>query len=220
MDQATEKRGEQAERIAAGLRQEIVSGRLAAGSPLRQERIAETYGTSRMPVRDALRLLEAEGLVQMAPNKGATVALLNAAEFREIYEMRGAAEVLALRLAIPELTNRQIERAADIQGAAERSSIKEFGALNKAFHMALYEPCARPRLLAHIAGLNDLADRYLRVAAIELDYVQQSHREHHALLDACRRRDEKGACAILWAHIEDAGRALHALLSPRMQPLR
>ncbi|WP_048645598.1 GntR family transcriptional regulator [Nitratireductor soli] len=216
MDQATEKRGEQAERIAAGLRWEIVSGGLAAGAALRQEKIADSYGTSRMPVRDALRLLEAEGLVQMMPNRGAIVAPLDAGEFQEIYEMRGAAEGLALKLSIPELTNRQIERAGAIHEQAEHASIKEFGALNKAFHMTLYEPCARPRLLAHISGLNDLADRYMRLAALQLDYVRQSHAEHQALLDACRRRDEAAALAILSAHIADAGQALHKLLSAKI----
>jgi len=161
-----------------------------------------------MPVRDALRMLEQEGLVDMQPNRGAQVARLDADGFREIYEMRAVAEVLALKHAIPELTDSRIEQAARIQEQAEQADIEHFGRLNKAFHEILYQPCARPRLLAHIAGLNELADRYLRIAAIELNYVQRSNAEHHALLAACKARDRQRACALLDLHITEAGNQL------------
>lgn len=213
---AVRRTGEQANRIARALRDEIVSGALKAGQPLRQERLAEAFETSRIPVREALRILESEGLVQLSPNKGACVAPLDIEAFREVYEMRAVLETLALRLAIPELTNRQIDHAAMIQEEAEASPPADFGALNKAFHMALYEPCARPRLLSQASGLNDIADRYLKLAATQLNYLDHSHREHHALLDACRRRDGTAACGILGRHIEDAGNTLYVLLSRRM----
>ncbi len=217
MDSATARKdrrsGEQAATIAAALREDIIAGHLAAGAPLRQERLAARFSTSRMPVREALRLLESEGLVALQPNKGAIVAALDTEELREIYEMRVAAETLALRLAIPELSNAQIARAEAIQAQAEASSLRDFGELNKAFHATLYQPCDRPRLLAHIASLNGLADRYLRLTVKRLDYAERSHREHRALLEACRRRDESEAVAILRRHVGEAGEALYRLLT-------
>lgn len=210
---ADRRTGEQTEKIAAALRADIVAGRLKPDAPLRQEHLAERFETSRMPVRDALRMLEAEGLIDLQPNRGARVAALDPDGFREVYEMRAAAETLALRNAIPELTNRQLDRAATLQEQAERASIATFGRLNKQFHKMLYAPCGWTRLLAHIDALADLSDRYLRIAAIELDYLERSHAEHHALLDACRIRDVDKACVLLDAHIKDAGRSLYAALA-------
>ncbi len=193
-----------------------MNGVFASGEVLRQERLAETYSSSRMPVRDALRILESQGLVILKPNRGAIVARLDPLEFREIYEMRSALEVLALRLAIPELTNRHLDEVEEIQSRAEASGLREFGHLNTLFHTKLYEPSARPRLLLQIATLNDLADRYLRVAAVQLDYQSRSHLEHRALLKACRRRDEKAALACLHKHIEAAGQSLYKVLADRL----
>ncbi len=206
--QKTLKAGDQVAALVDALRGQIIAGELRPGAPLRQELLADRFATSRMPIREALRILEAEGLVVLIPHKGATVAPLDPVELEEVYEMRVAAEALALRRAIPELSNAQIDRAARIQDRAETSGLIEFGALNKAFHMALYAPCGRPRLLAHIAGLGDVADRYLRFTAGSLDYLDRSHREHREMLDACRRRDEAMAVDVLTRHITEAGQTL------------
>jgi len=207
--------GDQASRIAAMLREEIISGALAAGEPLRQEHLAVQYRTSRMPVRDALRLLESEGLVQLSPNKGAIVAPLDTRELKEVYEMRAALETLALRHAMPEMTDSRLDLAAGILDEAEASGLQNFSDRNKAFHFMLYEPCARPRLLAQIAALNETAGRYLRQAASRLDYLERSHREHRQLLAACRQRNIPLACGILQGHIEDAGSALYSHLTQK-----
>ena len=158
---AQSRHGEQALEILEILREDIVSGRLAAGSLLRQQQLAERFGISRMPVREALFRLEAEGFIAFTPNKGATVAPISAEDLREIYEMRIAAETLALSTALPELTNSQIERAAELQAEMEMETapVADFGALNAAFHNTLYAPCARPRLLAHVENLSKAADR-------------------------------------------------------------
>lgn len=204
----TSRSGAQAIEIARQLRADIISGVFGQGETLRQEHLARRFRSSRMPVRDALRILEQEGLVDMQPNRGAQVATLDAEGFREIYEMRAVAEVLALKHAIPELTNTRIEEATRVQDLAEQSDIEQFGRLNKAFHETLYAPCGRPRLLAHIAALNEVADRYLRIAVIELDYVQRSNAEHHELLTACTARDTQRACSLLDQHITEAGEQL------------
>jgi len=213
---AAPRRGIEAARVAGLLREAIVGGRLPSGAVLRQERLAARYDTSRMPVRDALRILESQGLVTLAPNKGAVVARLDPDEFREIAEMRAALEVLALTRAIPELTETRLDAVEAIQDAAEAAELADFGKCNKAFHSALYEAAGRPRLLAQIAALNDLADRYLRVAVTTLDYRRRSHREHRALLAACRKRDVEAATACLKAHIEDAGQRLYEVLQERL----
>lgn len=206
------RHGEQALEILEVLREDIVSGRLAGGSLLRQQQLAERFGVSRMPVREALYRLEAEGFISFTPNKGATVAPVSADDLREIYEMRIAAETLALSTALPELTNSQIERAAELQAEMEAAPVSRFGELNAAFHNTLYAPCARPRLLAHVDNLSKAADRYLRVTIGALDYSGKSHREHRELVEACRRRDEAGAADCLTRHIGEAGEALWNLL--------
>lgn len=190
------------------LRAQIITGDLRPGQPLRQELLADRFATSRMPIREALRVLEAEGLVVLVPHKGATVAPLDPDELEEVYEMRVVAETLALRRAIPELSNAQIDRAERIQDRAEAGGLRGFGSLNKAFHTTLYAPCGRPRLLAHIAGLVDVANRYLTFTAGSLDYRDRSHREHRDLLAACRRRDEAAASDLLARHITEAGETL------------
>ncbi|MCC4245324.1 GntR family transcriptional regulator [Stappia indica] len=212
MQTAGAKGRDQTQSVADRLRERIISGELAAGQPLRQETIAEAYGVSRMPVREALRLLQAEGFVEMVRNRGASVAAIDARDLAEIHEMRVLAECLALRHAIPELTESRIDRAESIQGELETAPIEAFGALNKRFHMTLYEACGRPRLLAHISLLHDAADRYLRIAIRQLDYAVRSDREHRELLAACRRRDTEAAQEILRTHIEEAGKALLAAL--------
>ncbi len=201
--------GDQAERIAAVLRDDIITGRLKPDTVLRQEHLADRFKISRMPVRDALRLLEAEGLIDMPKNRGARVAALDPEGFREIFEMRATAEILALRNAVPNLSDRHLDKAIEIQNRIRTEPVSVFGDLNKRFHASLYKPCAWPRLLAHIDALADLSDRYLRVAIVELNYEGRSTAEHDALIDACRARDIDKACALLESHILVAGRTLY-----------
>ncbi len=209
---APARRGQQVIDIVEALREEIIAGKLPPESRLGQEQLATRFNVSRMPVREALRRLEADGLVIFEPNKSVRVAPLGVADLQEIYEMRVAAETLALRLALPELTNAQIEHAAEIQAKMERAPVGAFGELNALFHMALYQPCARPRLLAHIDMLANAADRYLRITIASLDYADKSHREHHALLRACNKRDEAAAVDCLTRHIAEAGETLMAFM--------
>lgn len=207
------RHGEQALEILEALRADIIGGELTAGSLLRQQLLAERFGVSRMPIREALYRLEAEGFISFTPNKGAMVAPISAADLQEIYEMRVAAETLALRLAVPELTNAQIGRAEDLQIQMEEAPVAEFGSLNAAFHRTLLLPCARPRLLAHIENLENAADRYLRVTIATLDYAGKSHKEHRALLEACRRRDQNAAMDCLRQHIEEGGETMYRHLT-------
>jgi DNA-binding GntR family transcriptional regulator len=196
--------GETAEAVAEQLRGEIIRGLLAPGTPLRQEALAQRFQISRMPIRDGLKILEREGLVLLPVNRSARVSPLDPDSLREINEMRAVAEPLALKHAIPEISDRQIGVAAAIQSEAEEAGIDDFPRLNSAFHAALFTPCGRPRLLAHIATLNDLSERYFHIAAVEMDYADRSHEEHCDLLEACRKRDTDAACRMLERHITRA----------------
>lgn len=208
----TKRNGGKAAQIAADLRAGIICGAFPPGEILRQEDLAQRFQSSRMPIRDSLRILEQEGLVELPTNRGARVSRLSAVDFEDISSMRSFAEPLALRYAIPNLTNRQIELAAGIQAQAEKAPIEQFAKLNHSFHLALVEPCNRPKLLAHIVTLSDQNMRYLRYATETLDYANQSHTEHNALLSACYLRDSKAASQLLKTHIESASRALLELL--------
>lgn len=210
------RRGAQIAAIAAALEAEIVSGALMPGSALRQETLARRFGVSRMPVRDALSRLEARGLVRTRPNRGAVVAPIDPDDLVELYEMRIAAETLALRKAVPRLGNLAIDAAAAVQDEMEAARTPAFARLNARFHGTLYAAAGMPRLLAHIADLARLSERYLNVAIDALDYAGVSHGEHRALIDACYRREEAAAAAILERHIRAAGERLHAaLVSPK-----
>jgi DNA-binding GntR family transcriptional regulator len=210
------RKGEQTEYLVTRLRQDILSGALPPGRILRQDELATAYGASRMPIREALRTLAAEGLITLHPNRGALVAPMDGADFREISEMRASAEALAMRLALPNLSNTQIEQAAEVNAALLTGSVEDFCALNHQFHMALYQPCQRPRLLAHITGLHRLAERYIRFTISHLAYGGQSSKGHDALLSACYRRDGCAAEALVVAHISDAEKTLaaHLLFNP------
>lgn len=202
------RRGAQAEEIAARLRDEIVSGEIPGGTRLGQDVLAERYQVSRMPVREALRLLEAQGLVDVPPNRSAVVAQLSKNDLLDVFDMRICAEPLALGLALPHLTNAQIDQAEDVQRKIETAPLGRFGELNTRFHRLLYAPCMRPRLLSHIEDLNALADRYLRLAVGSMNHQSSSDSEHWDLLKACRVRDEERGRSILAAHISRARDAL------------
>lgn len=200
--------GETADTIAAILRADIIRCVFRPGQTLRQEELAARFETSRMPIRDGLKILEHQGLVLLPTNRSAQVAPLDLKSFQEISEMRAVAETLALTHAIPELSNSQIFAAAKIQDEAELADIDAFPRLNKAFHTALLSPCNRPRLLHHIATLNDLSERFFHFAAVELNYADRSHKEHRELLIACEQRNVSAACRILGSHISNAGESL------------
>ena len=196
--------GDQALQIFESLRAEIISGELAPNSAIKQESIAVKYGVSRMPVREALNRLELLGYVTVNHNRRTHVASKNLDDLLEIYDMRIAAEVLAIRSAIPHLTNAQIDAAKVIQDEIEVSRLSDFGPLNVSFHTVLYEPSGRARLLGHIAVLGDAANRYTFMEAVDRDFVDRSHREHRELLEACYKRDEDRAVACIRDHITHA----------------
>jgi DNA-binding GntR family transcriptional regulator len=191
--------------IADALRVEILRGKLQGGQPLRQDEIAAQFGVSKIPVREALVQLKAEGLVNFYPNRGAFVSELSAAEADEIYVMRIALEKEILARAIPHLTVSHFKQAGEILSAIDHEeNIAKWGELNWEFHATLYSPAELPRVMETLRTLHTSIARYLVLYLAGMDYQKKSQREHRALLEACRAGEVEKAQDILDEHLRSA----------------
>jgi DNA-binding GntR family transcriptional regulator len=199
--------------IARALAHRIVTGVLAPGVPIRQDHVAEEFRASHVPVREAFRKLEAQGLVVGEPRRGVRVAPLNPASVIEVTEIRAALEVLALRHAVPKITEADLSAAGAAQSDGEASSdIAVWETANRRFHRALVVPCAMPRLMANIDDLHLVSARFLFATWQELKWQPRSDDEHRVILARVRARNVEGAATALENHILAAGRALCARL--------
>ena len=195
------------------LRDAILRGIFKGGEQLRQDEVAAQFGVSRIPVREALQQLEAEGLVTLSPHRGAMVSVLSSEEVEEIYLIRIPLEAVAIRLSVPRLTRDDLAKAAEILDAIdEETEVARWGELNRMFHATLYIPAGRPRLLSMIGTLRANVDRYLRIYISLMQYKPRSQREHREILKACMRRDVRGAVEALEQHLGNTGKLLAAYL--------
>jgi DNA-binding GntR family transcriptional regulator len=200
--------------IADALRTDILRGKLQDRQPLKQDEIAAQFGVSKIPVREALVQLKAEGLVNFYPNRGAFVAELSAAEADEIYVMRIALEKEILARAVPNLTVANFKYAEEILAAIDREeNIAKWGELNWEFHATLYSSAELPRVMETIRVLHTNIARYLVLYLAGMDYQKKSQREHRALLQACRAGAVEKALAILEEHLRSASTHLVKFLS-------
>jgi DNA-binding GntR family transcriptional regulator len=196
-------------RIAQVLADRIISGALAPGSRLMQDHLAEEFAASHVPVREAFRTLEAQGLVVSKPRCGVRVSHIDPDVVLEVTEMRAALEGLALHHALPRLSTDDLDAAHEALVDGEASDqIADWEAANRRFHLAITAPCAMPRLMAAIRDLHRSDARFLFATWKQLDWQPRSDAEHWAILDAIARRDGDGARARLEAHVREAGRAL------------
>ncbi|MGH6806499.1 MAG: GntR family transcriptional regulator [Ensifer adhaerens] len=190
-----------ASRISRVLAERIISGVLTPGERLRQDHIAEEFGASHVPVREAFRLLEAQGLAVSEPRRGVRVAAFDLKEVREVAEMRAVLEVLALRHAIPHLTAAILDRAEAATVAADTSrDVRSWEAANRAFHRLILEPCAMPRLLASIDDLHAASARFL-FSAWRTSWEARTDHDHRAILAALREGRGDEAAKILERHV-------------------
>ena len=198
------------------IRDRILQGALAAGEPLRQEALAAELGVSRIPLREALQRLEAEGLVALVPHRGAVVSELPTADALELFELRALIESDLVRRAT------QLVRPADhaaASKAAERfrtalsdGDVASLGRANLEFHLALYQPAGRRQTLEVFQRLHQQCDRLLRLQLTLTDGGEQAVREHAAIAKAVRAGDADTAARLTHEHILGAGqRLVHAL---------
>ena len=202
------------ESIADSLRADILRGNLKSGQALKQDEIAAQFGISKIPVREALIQLKAEGLVNFYPNRGAFVSELSAAEADEIYVMRIALETAVLARAIPNLTVAQLKHAEEILNTIDQEkNIAKWGELNWEFHATLYSPASLPRVMDTIRTLHSNIARYLVLYLAGMAYQKKSQKEHRAILEACRHGDTEKAVAYLEEHLRGASNHLVAFLN-------
>jgi DNA-binding GntR family transcriptional regulator len=193
-------------RIGRTLAERIVAGAIEAGSRLRQDRIAEEFGASHVPVREALRRLEAQGLVVSEPRRGVRVAGFSMSEVREVAEMRAALEVLALRRAAPHLTRAILDQAEEINGVGDRvGDVQAWEAANRTFHDLILTPCAMPRLLKSIDDLHTASSRFLFLGW-QAEWEAPTDRDHRAILSALRAGHTEAAASVLARHVQWVGR--------------
>lgn len=202
--------------IADRLRAAILDGEHAAGTQLRQDALAEAYGVSRIPVREALFQLEAEGLVRIVPHKGAIVTGLSMEEVDDVFDLRVMLEPRLLADAIPRMTAADFARGEAAQRAFEAmvasGEIAGSGALNAAFHTALYAAARLPKTASIVAGLLQTSERYTRLQLSSPRALAKAGREHRGLLAACLARDVRSARTLLAAHVEGVRTDLASVL--------
>ncbi|RZT57404.1 GntR family transcriptional regulator [Microcella alkaliphila] len=198
-------------RVADALRDAIVAGDFPPGSRIRQEEIAERFGASRVPVREALKMLEADGLVTLRANAGAWVSRLSLDECDEVYQTRERVEPLLLRLSAPHLDAEALDRLERLaEQMAQTTEIEEFLRLDRDFHWSSYAGADTLVLGDLVRRLWNTTQPYRRAYTRLIDAHSQRivHDEHHMIVTALRDGDIEAGERVVEGHIRRTRRLL------------
>lgn len=205
------------ELVAAALREAIRRGILKPGASLGQGELATQFKVSHIPVREAIRKLEAEGLVVVHPNRGAFVAQLSLAEVQEVFDIRIPLELAALKLSIPHLTEAHLQKSKALLETLEHSpQTGDWFQLDTQFHIGLYSASSRPRMLNLIETMRAHYDRYRHMLVLRTGSASAQSREdleHQLLYHACMERDTPRALEVLEKHLLQASQIILEQLS-------
>ena len=206
--------------VAERLRRAILRGHFKPGERLDQNEIAELLNVSRSPVREALRTLAAEGLVEVYPHRGAVVAELSPAEFEEISIIRVVLESMAARLAAPHIDDERIALLKDILAELDcTTDLDRWVELNRRFHNTIYQAVHRPRLLSFIENLRITMTPYIRQYIASDEHLNAARIGHRRILEACINRDDKLAQEETERHLKDVyEEALKYLAANKREP--
>jgi DNA-binding GntR family transcriptional regulator len=204
------------DRAYEAVRSGIIAGRYLAGARLTEQEIATTVGVSRTPVREALRRLDAEGLVEFTPNIGAVVTIWNDADSDEIFDLRAMLESYGARRATVRATDEQIaelRRLAELQyrESVDRSAghLERIGELNSQFHRSMQDAAASPRLVRALAGLIEAPLMMRTFQKYTPEDLQRSAQHHLEIVRALEARDAEWAASVMFSHIHAARGALN-----------
>ena len=202
------------EQITAEVRRRILNGQLAEGTTLRQERLATELGVSRIPLREAIRHLEAEGLVVSELHKGTVVSSLSPDELEELFGIRMQLETWLFEAAIPRMTLADFDQAeALVEEASRTGDVSNWSELNWRFHETLYRASGSRIALKLLRSVHDNAARYVNLQLIVVQDVERELSDHHAMLAYARLRDVERGVDMLRRHIARVSRNLMASLS-------
>ena len=195
-----------AQSVASHLRDKILKREIAGGEPLRQEAIANALGTSIIPVREALRQLEAEGLVELQTHRGAVATKLSLEQALEWIHLRRLIETDLIGKAMDRMTAEHIANAEKILGEFDkdldvRRNIHRWSDYNWKFHSALYEAADRPETMRILAMLHKNCDRYIRLQLLGGDHIDRAESEHAELIRLCRKGEKRAVKALMREHI-------------------
>ena len=200
--------------VVEAIREKILHGDIKAGEPLRQAALAEELNVSRIPVREALLQLEAEGLVNFEPHKGATATEISATQVDEVFELRALLESELLKYSAPNLTEEDLAEASSLIEMMEKANDHDasLGEMNYRFHNILYSRANRPHTfeLADILIKNSL--RFVRMHLTLAGGDERSQDEHLMLLKLCQEKNIEQACDYLKKHILSAKQDIINLL--------
>lgn len=200
--------------IEERLRRAILEGRLPAGTAIRQQELAELFGVSRMPVREALRQLEAQSLLTVEMHKGAVVAPLIGEDAMDTYALRLLLESEALRQSIPFLDQQDIAQARGYIAQLENETVHaEIALLNRLFHMSLYNKAPNQKLLRLIEIELCEEERFLRFHLSSMGLGKLTQKDHIALTDAAEAKRVDVALAVLERHLNTAAATIREYLN-------
>ena len=206
--------------VAEKLRDQIIRGEIAEGAQLRQDVIAGQYRVSRIPVREALRQLDAEGLITIVPNRGAIVPELSPSDIEELFAIRALLEPEVLKLSIPRLTPADLGQAETVLNKymselRREEHMENWGRMNWQFHSILYSRAERPHFMSIVRNVNHNGERYTRLQLYLTHGMKRANEEHHQILKLCRKNEVAAACKLLRQHIQHAGQSLKQVLEER-----
>jgi DNA-binding GntR family transcriptional regulator len=208
-----ENRKSTQELVTDALRNAILNGYYEDGKPIETIDLAEKFGVSRMPIRIALQQLESEGLVELQPHKKAIAVKLSPSEVRKLTDIRCELEVLATRLAVPNITVSDIEKMNKLVEQMDQSiDPQEFISLNMEYHNTIYLRSDNDKLNDLIVQLRNNVERYLKFYLNDRNHFKKANQEHKQILSAIKKKDTTEAEGLIRQHLLSVGGTIAQLL--------
>lgn len=206
-----------ADSVKKYLEQKIVTGKLKPGQQIKEQEVAEALGVSRPPIREALKILEAEGLVVRKPNKGAFVSEIEEKDIWEIYTLKMALYGLGTRLAFDQLSNALINKLENIISKMKECidqdppDITRYQALNEQFHDLMFDAADHGRLKKVADTLRNQIKRYSYNCIAERPHLQRSYKYHKAIFEAIKKGEKEKAARLNEEHVMEGLRVLQEI---------
>ena len=198
------------------LREAILKGDLKPGERLMELQLASKLGVSRTPIREAIRMMEQEGLAVTTPRKGAEVAKMTLKDMEDVLEIRDALDELAVRIACQKITDEQLKQLEDVKELFEKNTqtnnVKNIAEADVSFHDVIYEATGNPKLVTLLNNLREQVYRY------RVEYIKDPKNyptliaEHEAILDSLKNRDVKNAVEAMHVHVANQAEAVKMVI--------